>query len=71
MIDVEVPEHGTVVVQQGEPHDVHERPIEWVQCWCSDRKHTPSQRSAGLRLNRPDQPHLIAIQKFELTWEVK
>lgn len=67
MIEVEVPEYGTVVVQQGEVHDVREGIPEFTTCWCSDGRHNPATRKG----RRQGEPHLIGVQQFELTWEVK
>lgn len=67
MIQVEIPEYGTVVVQQGDVHDVREETPEFITCWCSDGSHHPMAR----HVRRAGEPHLIGVQKFELTWEVK
>lgn len=75
MIEVEVPEDGTVVVQQGDgPHDVRESPAIFMQCYCTDGKHgrwfwDRALIYSGHRKNV--EPHEIGVQKFELVWEVK
>lgn len=72
MIEVEVPENGTVVVQQGDVHDVRESPAVYDQCWCSDGRHARYFWGRGLSYGRMNHTsHPIGIQKFELVWEVK
>lgn len=63
MIEVEVPENGTVVVQDGDVNDVKEYPPKQVKCYCTDGVHW--NRRAGV------EPHDIFVQQFELAWEVK
>lgn len=65
MIDVEVPKYGTVVVQQGQVHDVRESIPKEVPCWCTDKRHHPKFR----RLQE-SKPHMIIFQQFEMAWEV-
>lgn len=67
MIEVEVPEYGTVIVQQGDVHDVRESIPKYIPCWCTNKKHHPDAR----RVNAAYEPHLIGVQQFELAWEVK
>lgn len=72
MKDVEVPVNGTVVVQQGEVHDVRESPTIDDRCWCTDGRHARYFWGRGLSYGRTGAvPHPIKIQKFELVWEVK
>lgn len=74
MMDVEVPVNGTVVVQDGEVHDVKESRPMFDQCYCTDGRHDRSYWSRALIYStyRKDvEPHSIGFQKFELTWEVK
>lgn len=70
--DVEVPTSGTVVVQDGDVHDVRESPAVFDQCWCTDGRHARYFWGRGLSYGRTHvEPHSIGIQKFELVWEVK
>lgn len=73
MIEVEIPEDGTVVFQQGDgPHDVREFPAVFDKCWCTDGRHARYFWGRGLDYGRSNAtPHDIGIQKFELIWEVK
>ena len=72
MKDVEVPEVGTVVVQDGEVHDVTEYIPVYDQCLCDDKKHARRFWARNLEYGRTGvEPHPIGIQRFELTWEVK
>lgn len=71
MKDVEVPISGTVVVQDGDVHDVKEYPSNYEPCWCKDGRHAEPNR--GYRTPpQPDyEPHLVGVQLLELVWEVK
>jgi len=72
VIEVEVPENGTVVVQGGDVHDVREAPAIFDKCWCTDGRHARYFWGRGLQYGRTDVvPHDIGIQKFELVWEIK
>lgn len=64
--EVEVPLYGTVVVQQGEVHDVRESIPKRLPCWCNNKEHHPKFR----RL-QSHEPHYIVAQQFELVWEVQ
>lgn len=66
MKDVEVPQHGTVVVQDGDVHDVFECVPEHQPCWCTDGMHRKADR-----VTQEGERHLIGIQKFEMVWEAK
>lgn len=66
-VDVEVPLYGTVVVQQGDVQDVQEFSPTYEACWCEDGRHVRHERQ-----NQKDHtPHLVGVQQFEMTWEVK
>lgn len=72
MKDVEVPEYGTVVVQAGEVHDVFEETPRYMPCWCKSGAHRVLERVQSRRdIQEGRTPHMIGIQRFELTWEVK
>lgn len=72
MIEVEVPEDGTVVVQGGDVHDVKESPPVWSMCFCTDGRHSRFFWNRELEHGRTGVvPHEIGIQKFELIWEVR
>lgn len=72
MIEVEVPEEGTVVVQNGDVYDVRESPATFDKCWCTDGRHARYFWGRGLMYGRTGAvPHDIGIQKYELVWEVQ
>lgn len=72
MKDVEVPEEGTVVVQNGEVHEVREFPVVFDRCQCNDGKHARRFWIRGLDFPAPTSAsHPIGVQKLELVWEVK
>lgn len=65
--DVEVPAYGTVVVQQGDVQDVQEFAPTYEPCWCTDGRHVRHERQH----QQEHAPHLVGVQQFEMTWEVK
>lgn len=71
MVSIEIPEYGVVLVDGGIVRKVHQQGTTWRTCWCSNDQHAIGSRSAAPKPGKPEQPHLIAIRTFELTWRLE
>jgi hypothetical protein len=66
MQDVEVPVNGTVVVEDGDVHEIESANTNFVHCWCSDGKHGKYQRTHRLH---EDAPHTVGVTTYVVVWE--
>lgn len=68
LMDVEVPVHGTVVVENGDVHDVDSDRTDYVLCTCRDGKHPEYARTHDVSPGQP--PHVVGILTVKTVWTV-
>lgn len=69
MIDVEVPENGTVIVVSGDVYEVDSDQTDYVMCTCRDGKHAHYARVNDIS---PGQaPHVVGVQTVQIVWDPK
>ncbi len=64
MMDVEVPVHGTVVVENGDVHDIESEKATFVLCTCRDGVHKLYDRTHDLG----GIPHVVGVTTVTVVW---
>lgn len=64
MIDVEVPEHGTVVVEDGNVYGIESNRTDYVPCYCIDDMHRIYDRTHPTH----GVPHIVGVTVVKHVW---
>lgn len=65
MMDVEVPVHGTVVVEDGNPYEIESQQVNYVPCWCTDDLHRLYHRTHPID---GFIPHMVGVGAIKWVW---
>lgn len=64
MMDVEVPVHGSVVVENGDVHEIDSEKTDFVLCTCRDGVHKEYDRTHNLG----GIPHVVGVTTVKVAW---
>lgn len=63
-MDVEVPVHGSVVVENGDVHEIESERTDFVLCTCRDGIHKEYDRTHNLG----GIPHVVGVTTVKVVW---